>query len=353
MRQRYAVMMDPALAALSAVAVVWGSRWLAQRLTSNSKTRQWAISLIVVIVVAGFMTGAVQQAFSAPSPDTFPDLNLPAVQYVWQNTTENDCIVTDDQRFAFAVNRLVPPKLSETTAGRLAAGWLTTDDVIQQTELYDCPMVVYADWRFAKYLPELEIQLRDRFFLKIPFAEDMVVYTGKKQVTRSPDVSLKQQLGEDIIVEGVDMTPPPWQPGQEVRLATYWTAVQSPDRAYKIFLQLRNRRDEPVVNFDHFPFPVPAGGYQPVPHIDNIRQYSAQDIAAYPAKGMMPTNAWPVGSTIREVIPMKLPSTLSAGTYNLFIGMYDPDTQVRLPTQTDAGESVELLVAQIEIVEAR
>jgi len=67
----------------------------------------------------------------------------------------------------------------------------------------------------------------------------------------------------------------------------------------------------------------------------------------------LPTNAWPPGQTIREVISMQLPADFSPGSYNLFIGMYDPDTDVRLPAKTESGEGDEILAAQIDVVEGR
>ncbi len=84
---------------------------------------------------------------------------------------------------------------------------------------------------------------------------------------------------------------------------------------------------------------------------DAIEDYSAADIASCSAKGMLPTNVWPVGNTIREVVALQLPSDLPAGTYNLYIGMYNSDTQTRLPVQIETGESNELVVSKFEVTE--
>ncbi len=350
LRERYAVMLLPPLAALSAIAIVEGgarlSQWLEQKRMPHPLSR-FILIIALFGIIAWSLTGAIQSAYLPPSQDTYPDLNLDAVQYVWQNTTQDDCIVTDDQRFAFAANRLVPPALSETAIGRLATGWLTADDIVEQIVLYDCPMIVYADWRFAKYLPDLHKKLQALYFVRIPFDEDVTVYAVRKNTMHQPDILLDVQIGPSIMLQGVDISPTPWRGGQKVRLATYWTAIRPPAAAYKIFLQLLNDKAEPVVNFDHFPFPAPSGDYQIIPHIDDLQNYSAEDIATYPQKGMLPVNAWPVNHTIREVIIMDLPAELPPGTYELYTGLYDPDTLTRLLLNN--GHS-NFLLTRIEVV---
>lgn len=351
LRERYIVMLLPSLAALSAIAVVVGVTLLVQWLKKKDGT-SWLSQPLIVLLSVGFvawsLTTFVKAASLTPSADAFPDLNLDAVQYVWKNTTLDDCIVTDDQRFAFAANRLVPAALSETAIGRLATGWLTAEDIVEQIVLHDCPAVVYADWRFAKYIPDLREKLQALYFVRIPFDEDVTVYTVRKNATRQPDIPLGVQIGPSIILQGADISPIPWRSGQNVRLAAYWTAIQQPAGAYKIFVQLRDDRDEPVANFDHFPFPQPSGDYQIIPHLADLQNYSPEDIALYPQKGMLPTNAWPVNHTIREVTNMDLPTELPTGTYGLYIGLYDPDTLTRLLLNN--GHS-EFLVTKIEVVE--
>lgn len=349
LRLRYSVMLVPPLAALSAIAVVEVGLWLMCRLQQKNISHlvpQTVLAMGLLGIMVGYLVTPVQSAYMPASNDMYPDLNLDAVQYVWQNTTPDDCVVTDDQRFAFATDRLVPPALSETAIGRLAIGWLTADDIAQQIVLHDCPAVVFADWRFSKYLPDLHQRLEELYFLRIPFDQDMVVFTANRVVTRQPSIPAQVQFGDAIVLEGLDLAPREWIPGQEVRLATYWTAIKQPEQAYKIFLQIRNSDDEVILTIDHFPFPVPDGNYQPVPSIDNYQSYSAEDIAAYPTKGMLPTNAWPINNTIREVIAITLPPTLLADTYNVYIGLYDPDTLVRLPLN---GKDDEYLLISAEV----
>jgi len=352
LRLRYSVMLVPPLAALSALAVVEIGiglmHWLQQKKVSRL-VAQAILTVGLFAVMAGYLIRPVQSAYLPASYDVYPDLNLDAVQYVWQNTTADDCIVTDDQRFAFAADRLVPPALSETAVGRLAIGWVTTDDIGRQIVLYDCPAVVYADWRFSKYLPDLHKKLEDLYFLRIPFEQDVVVYVGRKNSSRQPDIPLKVKIGSSIELQGFDRLSTPWRGGQNVRLATYWTAFHQPDTGYKIFLQLCNSQGQPVANFDHFPFPMPSGNYQPIPHVENLESYPPEEIALYPQKGMLPTYAWPLNSTIREVVTMSLPSTIQPDIYNIYIGLYDPNTLRRLPIGESKTDD-EILLTSVEVI---
>jgi hypothetical protein len=313
------------------------------------------------------LTGIIGLAFTipvkslsrTPAPYTFPNLNFDVVDYVERTTIEDDCIVTDDQRFAFASNRLVPAALSETGHGRLATGWLTVEDIVNEIQRYDCPVVVYMVGYFDHYLPHLRTELRNLYFLEITYDKNFVIYTAKRHTTRKPMISSKARIGQNIVLNGIDFTPLPWRPEQEVRLATYWTVLEPPDRAYKIFVQLRNSRSETVSSFDFFPFAVPSDRYQLWPQFDY--QYwivpnfanqitSAEDAALYPTRGLVPTNAWPVDNTVREITTIKLPD-LTPGTYDLYLGMYDPDSLVRLPVYNQSEGGDILWLTQIEVVE--
>jgi hypothetical protein len=277
---------------------------------------------------------------------------LDAINYARSATSPNDCLITDDQRFAFRAGRLVTPAMSETSKALLLSGWLTADDIVREVKSKNCAMVVYALGRFNDFLPDLREQLRDLFHLEIQFTGNTVIYTARKEVASAPSMPLAAKFGEAIILDGVDVLPLPGYPGRELTLSTYWRAAKPVEHSYKISLQLRNSQDQVVTSLDHFPFPAPDHSYgkryQILPSI-GPNQYTAADVAVYPQLGMLPTNTWPVEKTLREVTTFYLPTDLPPGPYRLYIGMYDPDTQVRLPVRTETGESNELMISQFEV----
>ena len=95
-----------------------------------------------------------------------------------------------------------------------------------------------------------------------------------------------------------------------------------------------------VAAYDHFPFPAPEGGYQVVPFIGNDRPLVAEEFAGYPAYGLLPTNAWPVNQLLREVTPLTVPAGLPPGVYQLYVGLYNPETLDRLPVIARSREQL-------------
>lgn len=350
LRDRYIVMLVPPLAALSAIGIANSSRWLFDRL-GHHQTRYFS-GIVTAVLVSGFVAYVlfvpIKSVLQPPSPDTFPNLNLEAIQYIWENSLSDDCIIADDQRWVLAADRLVPATLSETSRARLETGWLTVDEIVNRIETNDCPLVVYtSEGLFDEFLPQLRLRLGELYFLEIPFDKQVRLYLARKSVARKPAIPLETRMGDAFLLKGVDLTPMPWHPGQDVELATYWTTLTSPDSAYKIFLQLRNDHNEVVASFDHFPFPALTGQHTPVLNIQ-ADQYRAEDVVVYPSKGMLPTNVWPVGNTIREVTVLNLPPQLPSGSYTLYLGLYNPDTLTRLAVH-NKEENNELLLAPIKI----
>jgi hypothetical protein len=261
-------------------------------------------------------------------------------------------VVTDDQRFAFAAGRLVPAALSETSWARIITERLTVEDIASQILQNDCPMTIYADNRFDQQLPGLRAKMEALYLLELNFGQDVVVFTGNRQINRTPALPIEAMLGETIRLHGVDLGPAsPWRSGQEIRIAAYWTALQPPPHSYKIFWQLRNRQGETVASFDHFPFSPPDGNsYRLIPHLNQQTQtLPAEEVASYPMKGMWPTRAWPPDQVIREVTALTLPPDLPPGPYELFVGMYEPASQTRLQVQSPAGTGDSLRVTSVEI----
>lgn len=356
LRDRYVVMLLPPLAVLSGYALAEGlvhlSAWLAQKQPS---LRPMVMLTTFLGLYGLILMPAVSLAATRPFVDSggyiFDYLTTErqdAIDFVRKTTFAGDCIITDDQRFAFAADRLVPPWLSETSDARLQAHWLIdADEIVRQAAEHSCPTTVYVYRRFPDHLPELADRLRQLYFLEIAFTDDLRVFTGLKSVQAAPSRPLDVTFGESMMLQGIDLTLEPWTPGQPVQLATYWRASPPPSQSYKIFLQLRDDHGAMAASYDHFPFEVPgyryhfrpemSGEYEIIPAIAE-GTYSPADLATYPTKGMIPTNFWPDGHTIREVVTLELPGELSPGTYSLVIGLYDPDTGRRLTTTTGDQE---------------
>lgn len=318
MRPRYSVLLFPPLAALSGITIALLLRRL-YRIRLQKVGRLPGVTLAGSVGATLFvlvLTGPIQAATSSPQSPLHGRHTGRAdgINFIREHTGPDDCIITDDQRFNLLADRLAPPWLSEISTARLATGWVTFDDVAAAIEENDCAATVYVTGRIDGYIPELRNLLRNQYFLELKF-DDIDVYAVKKNVRQAPSHSSERHLGPTIRLAGYDVTPTPWSAGQSLALSTYWTTTGPITASYKIFVHFRDQAGQTVLQFDHYPF-----------------------------GGLVPTTAWVPGHTVKETLVVPWTNTLPAGTYRLYLGMYDPETLARLPVQNDrSGENAILL----------
>jgi hypothetical protein len=109
---------------------------------------------------------------------------------------------------------------------------------------------------------------------------------------------VQAQFGDMIQLYGYTLT----QSADALQLTLTWQAQSVPDKSYMIFIHL-----------------VDQNG--------NIVQQ--RDII--PVDGLRPTAGWRAGEVLTDVHTIPLPDTLPAGPYSLRLGLYEPDSFVRLP----------------------
>lgn len=364
LRPRYAVMLAPALAALSGIAV---DRLLARLTRPFSRRRSAWTALPLLALVALIVLIDPAKALTAPAGGRFINeqagqatsaasaARLSALNFARRITTPHDCIVTDDQRFALLLDRLVPPPLSETSTARLEVGWLTTEQVIEAAVAYHCP-VLFANIsdRFEEFLPDLRAAAAAQFALQLTFAKD----TGSRKIELfvmplanipPPPHLINQSLGDQVNLSGVEVTTAPWRPGQDIALTTFWQAQQPVPEDYKIFVHLKDTSGQTAATFDHFPFETRPEDLVVAanPHPKFREGHQPASFANYPQTGLLPTRLWPVGQTIKETFIAQLPPILTAGDYTLTVGLYHPATGQRLsvPGTTDN----EIVIGSIEV----
>jgi 4-amino-4-deoxy-L-arabinose transferase-like glycosyltransferase len=96
------------------------------------------------------------------------------------------------------------------------------------------------------------------------------------------------------------------QPGQELPVTLYWTALGEAERDYVRFVHVLDADDRIVAQKD-----------------------------SVPGDGEMPLTSWLAGEYIQDDVTITLPPDLPAGQYRLAVGMYDPASGQRLTTDDD------------------
>jgi hypothetical protein len=110
-------------------------------------------------------------------------------------------------------------------------------------------------------------------------------------------------LGGKVELVGATIQPGRVTPGEPARVTAYFKVLQPLEDDYLIFVHVED-----------------ADGRMERLNIDHK-----------PAGGMYPTSAWKPGETVRDEFSILLPSGASARSLNLWLGLWEPKSDARLP----------------------
>jgi hypothetical protein len=121
---------------------------------------------------------------------------------------------------------------------------------------------------------------------------------------------LSAQVGEVVQLLGYHLA----QVGDETHLKVYWAAQTPLSENYKVFVHVADAQEAIVAQRDQIP-----------------------------ANGARPTSTW----LPQEVIVDSYALSIPAGVYNVWLGMYDPNTGSRLPAQSQAPVSADRILLTV------
>ena len=129
--------------------------------------------------------------------------------------------------------------------------------------------------------------------------------TAPQRRTEIPPMQhrLEANFAEQATLLGYDLEP------DTLHLTLYWRAEQPLKRSYAVFVHLLDADSRIVAQHD-----------------------------GLPANWTRPTTGWLTGEIIADPHPLTLESDLSPGEYLLEVGLYDPETNIRLPVLNAAGD---------------
>ncbi|MCQ3974958.1 MAG: hypothetical protein DPW09_16080, partial [Anaerolineae bacterium] len=120
-----------------------------------------------------------------------------------------------------------------------------------------------------------------------------------------------------LALQGYSLSSPPARPGETLLVNLFWTTNQAVSENYIVFAHLLDEQGQIVAQNDA----LPRAGAYPVPW-------------------------WQPGESIEDSHALVLPPDLPTGLYQLVVGLYQPDSGLRLPL-SDASDSYR--VGQLEI----
>ncbi len=119
-------------------------------------------------------------------------------------------------------------------------------------------------------------------------------------------------LTDGIRIQGYDLNPEIPSPGDSVELTLLWQATATPLQEYTVFVHLIDSTGNQVAGAD-----------------------------APPVNGDYPTTYWLAGEQIVDKHSLLLPDNLPSGKYSLAVGMYNPNTGVRVPRIDGMGDTIQ------------
>jgi hypothetical protein len=182
--------------------------------------------------------------------------------------------------------------------------------------------VVDTSRLFARYEP---------LFVQQVFAQMDMVYQASgvlvflsrpypQPVPTQPSAIVNANFADLIELGGYSLDLTRVAPDRSVQLGLYWRPQTAQfAKVYKVFVQLRNEKDQTVAQADH---------------------YILEGMLTGPAlKQLADQREW-----LRDTADLTLPQELPAGSYRLLVGLYDPATFERVPVLADqSGENAVLL----------
>jgi 4-amino-4-deoxy-L-arabinose transferase-like glycosyltransferase len=126
---------------------------------------------------------------------------------------------------------------------------------------------------------------------------------------QEPEIPSGVTLGEQIQLQGADLSPRRLAAGESLALALHWQAQRTPQADYTVFTQLLGPDGRVVAQQDN-----------------------------QPQGGSFPTSTWPPGETVVDRYRLALPADAPAGEYQLLVGMYTLADGQRLPAVDSQGQ---------------
>ncbi|MEP7292058.1 MAG: hypothetical protein ABI835_09750, partial [Chloroflexota bacterium] len=141
---------------------------------------------------------------------------------------------------------------------------------------------------------------------------------------RSPEHLTDLVFGDHIRLTGFDLPEGmDYQPGAALAVTTVWTTAAPLEGNYSIGLYLRDANGAEVAQVD-----------------------------AQPGAGFYPTSQWQVGVPVWDNRAIRLPEQLAAGTYQLWIKLYDfgADGATARDLPVTAGERIDSSIGVLPVV---
>jgi hypothetical protein len=316
LRSKHFLVFLPILAIFGGVAIsYWSTQLRRRKFTPYTMGSLALITLIYLWQVPLTLNRWETKAAKAPPPADEAQM----LEFIDKVIAPDDCLITDDAPFLYWSGRMTPPQFAEMSANRLISGSLSVAEAIAISNQYDCQVVAAIANRIPKYLPDYMKWVKSRYLGLIRYGEDDIFF-AKVDTTPRPKVPLWADFSGKLAFHGYSLPDKPVSPGQRMPVKLIWQAQTTLDIDYAIFVQLRDSQGTTRATADYQPY-----------------------------KALVPFSKWPAGATIQTMTWLELPADLPPTDYNIYVGVYDPDTIERLPILADTSGENALILGPVKV----
>lgn len=228
-----------------------------------------------------------------------------AVRYLEEATAPDDFIITDYPIIPFRADRRVPPSLCTVSAKRIKIGLLTDEEMISVAEEYKPTAIVSWIDRLPR-LPGFMAWMRERYYLAWSYGTDHRIHLlFDPSSIQNPQAA---NLNHKVRFLGYAIDNWAVEAGDALHLTLYWQTQQQMERIYKVFTHLLDREGNMWGQKDEI-----AWGW------------------------FHPTTDWLPGEVIVQEFEIPVSADAPPGGYTIEVGMYDRETNERLPVFDEAG----------------
>ena len=292
----------------------------------------------------GFAHNALHLYDRAPGEPTVPqtglagmrplEANLGSIEILGYDLTTHEFRPGDAIRLGVYARALAP--------GRVVVRWVPEGDAPLAEQVLELPATGTAAVRRRVEFRVSEAVPAGTYRFEVGLPEDEGTPFGYLTVARTraaprgvpPQHPMSARIGEAYRFLGYSLRdgrgrPVDWvRPGQRLFIDLYWQAEARPTQRHTVFAHLLGQAHNPA-----------TGG--PV--------WAGHD--GEPLLGAVPTLQWPPGVVLVDRHPLTIPLETPPGTYQIEVGLYDPDTGQRLPVTGDGADPANrrLLVGRVEV----
>ncbi|MBI1881181.1 MAG: hypothetical protein HYR94_23625, partial [Chloroflexi bacterium] len=221
-----------------------------------------------------------------------------AVRLLQQVTNPDQFVVSDDLAIPFEAGRLVIPQLADPSSGSSGCDLVSDAMFMEYTNHSGAAVIFWTDRLFKQQF--FSRWVPTAFAGREPIEAERVIYYNQQK----PQITYSLQLKFDhvIALEGYRV-----EGEAPLRLTLYWRKLQADAHDYKMTLRVVDEQGQVVDQMDRPPF-----------------------------EGFYPTNAWPVGVLLPEIIELSGSAAWLSDPYTLLFGLYRPQTLELLTVENNS-----------------